>query len=254
MTATVKEMWRHPIKGIGAEPLSEVRLETGGPMPFDRAWAVLTGTSQDTGAWQHCRNFARGCFGPELMAITARTDLAQDGAAQITLSHPRQPDLSLTLGADIAAESDRLIAWLSPLYPGERPQPHSLIKAPEGGMADASFSAVAILSLSSLRALGDVLGQDLDPRRFRGNIWIDDTAAFGEFDWVGQQLQIGETRLEVVDRITRCRATETNPDTGVRDAETLKALRDTWGHTDFGIRAKVLDAGQIRIGDKLELL
>ena len=136
----------------------------------------------------------------------------------------------------------------------ERPQPHSLIKAPAGGMADAKFSAVSILSLTSLKALGEALEQDLDPRRFRGNLWIDGTAPFEEFDWVGRELKIGSTRLEVVDRITRCRATETNPDTGERDANTLKALREHWGHTDFGIRAKVLSGGDIALSDSLEVL
>jgi uncharacterized protein YcbX len=245
MTATVKQMWRHPIKGVGAEPLTQVRLETGGPMPLDRAWAVLTGKAEDTGEWQHCRNFARGCFGPELMAVTAETQ-----GAQITLHHPKQGEITLNPATDGA----KLIDWLQPIYPTDRPQPHSLIAAPAGGMADASFSALSILSLSSLRALGETLGQKLDPRRFRGNLWIDGPAPFEEFDWVGCQLQIGEVRLEVVDRITRCRATETNPDTGKRDANTLKALREHWGHTDFGIRAKVLCDGKIALTDTLEVL
>ena len=249
MTATVKQMWRHPIKGIGAEPLTGVRLETGGPMPLDRAWAVLTGKAEDTGAWQPCRNFARGCFGPELMAVTAETRTDAEGT-RITLRHPKQGEITL----NPASDSDRLVEWLQPIYPAERPQPHSLISAPEGGMADASFPALSILSLASLRALGDALGQELDPRRFRGNLWIDGTEPFAEFDWIGKTLQIGTVRLQVVDRITRCRATETNPDTGARDANTLKALREHWGHTDFGIRAKVLCDGEIALADTIEVL
>lgn len=249
MTATVKQMWRHPIKGIGAESVTQVRLETGGPMPLDRAWAVLTGTAEDTGAWQHCRNFARGCFGPELMAVTAQTQ-GETLGDKITLRHPKQGEITL----DPTTDGAKLVDWLRPIYPAERPQPHSLIAAPAGGMADANFSALSILSLASLRALGETLGQELDPRRFRGNLWIDGAAPFEEFDWVGRQLQIGEVRLEVIDRITRCRATETNPDTGSRDANTLKALRDHWGHTDFGIRAKVLCDGNIALTDTLELV
>ncbi|WP_323778346.1 MOSC domain-containing protein [Leisingera sp.] len=249
MPATLAEIWRHPIKGIGAEPLQQVRLEKGGPMPLDRAWAVLTGKAEDTGAWQHCRNFARGCFGPELMAVTAETAETAQGL-RITLRHPRQDAITL----DPATDGARLIDWLTPLYPAERPQPHTLIQAPAGGMADASFSAVAILSRSSLAALGDKLEQDLDVRRFRGNLWLDGLAPFAEFDWVGQELSLGEVRLKVVDRITRCRATETNPETGSRDADTLKALRTHWGHTDFGIRAEVLSSGSVKRGDTLEVL
>lgn len=214
-------------------------------MPLDRAWAVLTGKSYDTGDWQPCNNFARGCYGPELMAVTATSE-----GDKITLRHPKQDAITITPETD----SDRLIDWLKPLYPAERPQPHRLIKSPKGGMADADFSAVSILSFGALRALGEKLGQSLDPRRFRGNIWIDDCPPFEEFYWLGKELRIGQVRLEVVDRITRCRATETNPETGARDAQTLRALRSTWGHIDFGIRAKVLSDGEISIGDTLEVL
>ena len=145
MSVTVANLWRHPIKGIGAEPLSKVRLSRGGPVPLDRAYAVLTGTAEDTGAWQKCRNFARGCFGPELMAVTARTE-----GDQITLSHPKLDDLTVNPDQDGA----KVVDWITPIYPEARPAPHTLIKAPAGGMADADFSAVAILSNSSLADLG----------------------------------------------------------------------------------------------------
>lgn len=245
MTITLEEIWRHPIKGIGAEALREVRLEKGGPMPLDRAFAVLTGTAEDTGEWQHCRNFARGCFGPELMAVTS--EMTGD---QITLRHPRLDDLTV----DPAAEGQQVVDWITQIYPTERPAPHTFIQAPKGGMADADFSAVAILSLASLRALGDKMGQALDVRRFRGNLWIDGPAPFEEMDWVGRELRLGEVRLKVIDQIVRCRATETNPETGERDADTLKALREHWGHTSFGIRAVVLNDGDIKTGDVLEVL
>jgi len=245
MSVTVANLWRHPIKGIGAEPLSKVRLSRGGPVPLDRAYAVLTGTAEDTGAWQKCRNFARGCFGPELMAVTARTE-----GDQITLSHPKLADLTVNPDQD----GVKVVEWITPIYPEARPAPHTLIKAPAGGMADADFSAVAILSNSSLADLGQTLGAELDQRRFRGNLWLDGLAPWAELDLVGRELQIGAVRLKVIDRIERCRATETNPDTGARDQNTLKAIRETQGHTDFGIRAEVLNDGEIALGDRLEVL
>ncbi|WP_412564162.1 MOSC domain-containing protein [Thalassobius sp. MITS945101] len=245
MSVTVATLWRHPIKGIGAEPLSKVRLSRGGPVPLDRAYAVLTGTAEHTGAWQKCRNFARGCFGPELMAVTARTE-----GDQITLSHPKLADL--TVNPDL--DGVKVVEWITPIYPEARPAPHTLIKAPAGGMADADFSAVAILSNSSLADLGQTLGAELDQRRFRGNLWLDGLAPWAELDLVGRELQIGAVRLKVIDRIERCRATETNPDTGARDQNTLKAIREIQGHTDFGIRAEVLNDGEIALGDRLEVL
>ena len=245
MTHEVAQIWRHPIKAIGAEPLTEVRLNAGGPLPLDRAWALLTGTSTDTGGWQHCRNFARGCYGPELMGVTAATN-----NGLITLNHPKQDAITI----DPTTDSAKLVDWINAIYPAERLAPHTLIKSPDGGMADVETSAISLMSLSSLNALGEKLGQTLDPRRFRGNLWIDGDTPFEEFDWIDRELQIGDVRLKVIDRITRCRATEANPETGERDANTLKALREHWGHTDFGILAVVQNDGDVAVGDTLKVL
>ena len=245
MTHEVAQIWRHPIKAIGAEPLTEVRLNAGGPLPLDRAWALLTGTSTDTGGWQHCRNFARGCYGPELMGVTAATN-----NGLITLNHPKQDAITI----DPTTDSAKLVDWINAIYPAERSAPHTLIKSPDGGMADVETSAISLMSLSSLNALGEKLGQTLDPRRFRGNLWIDGDTPFEEFDWIDRELQIGDVRLKVIDRITRCRATEANPETGERDANTLKALREHWGHTDFGILAVVQNDGDVAVGDTLKVL
>ena len=40
MAATVASLWRHPIKGVGAEALQEVALSEGRCLPFDRHWAI----------------------------------------------------------------------------------------------------------------------------------------------------------------------------------------------------------------------
>jgi hypothetical protein len=49
----------------------------------------------------------------------------------------------------------------------------------------------------------------------------------------------------MVEPIGRCRATEANPETGRRDAPTLAALEDGWGHTRFGVYAMVRKGGSM---------
>lgn len=242
---TLAQIWRHPVKGVGAEELTQVTLSAGRPLPLDRAWALLTGEAQDTGAWQHCRNFARGCYGPQLMAVKATTS-----GRMITFTHPDLDDLCI----DPAVQGARLVDWIAPIYPSERPAPHTLITAPDEGMADIGFASVAVIGRGSLAALGERLGTQLDPRRFRANLWLDGLDAFAEFDLIGRSLRIGTAELIVRERITRCRATETSPETGLRDQNTLAALRDGWGHTDFGIYAQVTQNGTITPGDKVEIL
>lgn len=243
--AQLAQIWRHPIKGIGAEEIGEVALTPNRPLPFDRAWAVLTGAAQDTGEWQPCRNFARGCYAPGLMAVRAEVK-----GRRITLTHPDRPPLTVDPDQDGA----QVVAWIADIYPPERPAPHSLIAAPDIGMADADFPSVSLISLSSLDALSHAVGQPMDARRFRGNLWLDGLAPFAEFDWVGKTICIGEAELKVTERIGRCRATEANPDTGERDTDTLNALRSGWGHTDFGVKAVVRRGGPVRIGDTLEVI
>ena len=174
------------------------------------------------------------------MAVTC----AVDGDV-IHLSHPDQPDLSLRPGEDTGA----FFNWLAPIYPETRPQAAALVTSPPEGMADAPFASISVLNLSSLRALGQKLGQTLDPRRFRGNLLLEGLAPWEEFDLVGKTLAIGGTCLEGSEPITRCRATEANPATGKRDANTLRALEDGWGHQDFGVYAMVRQGGQIKAGD-----
>lgn len=242
---TLAQIWRHPVKGVGAEQLARVSLTQDRPLPLDRAWAILTGEAQDTGAWQRCINFARGCYGPELMAVTARVD-----GDQVTFSHPKRDDLTI----DPDASGDALIDWITPLYPPERPAPHQLVKAPAGGMADVSYPSVAVLGMASLDALSERLQTRLDPRRFRGNLWLSSLEPFQELELVGATLRIGSAELKLRERIERCRATEANPDTGSRDAETLRALRQGWGHRDFGVMAVVTKGGDIAAGDGVEIV
>ncbi len=246
MTWTVDQIWRHPIKGIGAEPLERVGLKADRPLPLDRAWAVLEEGGEASEGWRPCRNFLRGAKGPSLMAITARVE-----GEVIHLSHPDQPDLTINPDAPEAALP--LFDWLAPIYPEDRRPAAALVKAPEIGMADANFASVSILNCASLRALSQKLDQPLDPRRFRGNIWIEGLAPWEEFDLVGKRLKIGAAILEVIEPIGRCRATEANPETGRRDAATLRALEDGWGHTEFGAYAMVRQGGLVATGDSVTL-
>lgn len=240
MTAVLSQIWRHPIKGIGAEALEQVTLSAERPLPLDRAWAVLEDGGEEADGWRSCRNFLRGAKGPSLMAITAR--VAGD---VLHLSHPERPDLEIPLDPTSGAE---LFEWLHPIYPSDRPEPKKLVKAPDEGMADAPFASVAILNLASLAALSQKAGLKMDVRRFRGNLWLDGLAPWEEFDLVGKTMQIGDARLEIVEPIWRCRATEANPDNGRRDTQTLSLLNEMIGDTTFGVYAKVASGGTVERG------
>ena len=59
--------------------------------------------------------------------------------------------------------------------------------------------------------------------------------------------------LRIEERITRCKATSANPETGRIDADTLGGLEAAFGHQDFGLYAVVTRGGAIATGDKVTL-
>jgi uncharacterized protein YcbX len=246
MSVTIAQLWRHPIKGIGAEALEHAFLTPGRPLPGDRSWAVAHAAASTQPGWQPCRNFLRGAASPQLMAITAET-LAN---GHLCLRHPQRDALQI----DPTGDEQALLSWLAPLWPADRPAPTRLVQAPPEGMSDAPFASVSVLNMASLRALSQRLGVALDTRRFRGNIWLQGLAPWEEFDLIGKTIQIGDAQLHMREPITRCRATEANPDTGLRDAATLDMLQSGWGHSEFGVYAEVITAGQVCTGDAAKVV
>ncbi|MGR3756953.1 MAG: MOSC domain-containing protein [Tranquillimonas sp.] len=248
MTAAVAQIWRHPVKGHGAEPVARTVLVAGATLPGDRVWAVAhEASAADGSSWAPCTNFSRGAKAPGLMAVGAMFD---DGSGRLTLSHPDRPDLSL----HPETEGDRLIDWARPLMPEGRAASARVIRVPGRGMTDTDYPSVSILSLSSLEALSRLAGVPLDPRRFRGNVWLDGVAPWEEFTWIGRRLRLGQAVVELRERITRCRATMADPLTGRIDVDTLALLQTHFGHRDFGVYGVVIEGGSLSRGDRAELL
>ncbi|WP_170332183.1 MOSC domain-containing protein [Ruegeria arenilitoris] len=245
MTGAITSIWRHPIKSHGRESLDDVTLIPGQTMPGDRVWAVAHEASKaDSSEWVPCANFSRGAKAPQLMAISARLE-----GDTVTLSHPKQPDLSF----DPETQQDMFLSWVKPLMPADRAASARIIRAPGRGMTDSDFPSISLCNMASHRAVEQKLGQNLSINRWRGNIWFDGLPLWEEFDWRGRDIRIGETLLRVRERITRCLATTANPETGERDADTLGAL-SAWDHQDFGVYAEVIEGGKIEIGNKVEVI
>ncbi|MFO1208503.1 MAG: MOSC domain-containing protein [Amaricoccus sp.] len=242
----VRALWRHPIKGHGVEAVAETTLAAGRTMPWDRVWAIAHEAAKvapGATAWAQCVNFGRGAKSPELMAIRAEVD---EDRGRVRLTHPRRP--AIEVDPDDPADAARLVGWVTPLSNPSRPAPAFVVRG-DVGMTDSPFPSISILNTASLAVLGDRLGKRLAMERFRGNVWLDGLAPFGEFDLVGRGLRLGGAVLVVRERITRCVATTVDPDTGVSDVDTLAGLDAGWGHKDFGVYAEVTEGGHVAVGD-----
>ncbi|AZV76712.1 MOSC domain-containing protein [Parasedimentitalea marina] len=250
MTNQVTDIWRHPIKSHGRELLDTVTMIAGQTMPGDRVWAVAHEAAKADGTqWAPCANFSRGSKAPDLMAISTRLD---DASGRVTLNHPNRPEFSF--GPEDARDLPGFLDWVKPLMPANRAASARIIRVLDRGMTDTDYPSVTLCNLASHRAVEQAIGHDLSPLRWRGNIWFDLGEAWAENDWIDRSVQIGEAVFKIRERVVRCLATTANPKTGVRDADTLKVLKDTWGHQDFSVYAEVIRGGAIKTGDAVKVL
>jgi uncharacterized protein len=137
-------------------------------------------------------------------------------------------------------------------------KPLRLLRARDGIRALDSH-AVSLLSQGSVDEVGRRGGRDgFDHRRFRPTLLIDGCDAHAEDAWVGGVVRAGEALLRVVRLDPRCALTTLDPDTGARDADTLRWLAGYRRHTDgevyCGIYADVEAPGRVRVGDEVEPL
>ena len=136
--------------------------------------------------------------------------------------------------------------------------PLRLLRADDGLRALDSHP-VSLLSQASVDEVGRHGGRThLDARRFRPTLLIDGCAAHAEDAWVGRRVRAGEAVLTVVLLDPRCALTTLDPDTGARDADTLRWLAGYRppqnGDVFCGIYADVETPGRVRVGDPVEPL
>ena len=136
-----------------------------------------------------------------------------------------------------------------------------LYAEPPGGSVDRPFGPVSIVSEASLAELGRRagLGRPVDGRRFRMLMGIDGCAPHEEDSWCGHSVRIGEAVVRLLEPVARCAVTTKDPDTGRRDFDTLRAIKEyrgvrNGGEIDFGVVGDVVEPGRVRVGDPVELL
>jgi uncharacterized protein YcbX len=114
----------------------------------------------------------------------------------------------------------------------------------------ADDAPVTLMSEASLEALGVP-----DARRFRMTITIDGVEAWEEHGWGGRELAAGDAVLRVTEPVPRCVVTTRHPDSGRRDAPTLKRLAELRGKRDvtFGVWCEVVAPGRVRVGDQVAI-
>jgi len=257
MSARVSWISFTPVKALALEHVDEVDLLEAG-LEGDRRFFLVDARNRLVNN--------KGGRGP-LQLVHARYDgysheltlLLADGrevsgraerAEELTTSFHKQPKLARRVEgpwddalSELAGEQVRLVAA-------------------EHGAADRGRGGAAtLLATASLEALAGELGVDVvDGRRFRMNFGIEGLEPHAEDAWVGNRIALGGAVVVPQGHVGRCAVTTQNPETGIADLDTLKALAAYRGDLEtteplpFGVHAAVAQAGRVRVGDPVRPL
>jgi uncharacterized protein YcbX len=132
--------------------------------------------------------------------------------------------------------------------------PPRIVFAPGHSFTDIAEKALHIVNLASVNELSRVAGMELDPLRFRANVYLDGLPAWEERQWCGKIVACGGAKLKVLGETSRCEATSVDPKTALRGLSLPAMLLRTWGHSNFGIYAKVLSDGEATTGSAITIL
>jgi uncharacterized protein YcbX len=245
---SVKDLQRYPVKGLAAESLAMADLEPGRTLLNDRAFAVENGPSNfdpEAPSWMPKVKFLCWMKNPKLARLGTRYD---DATGVVTI----ESDTG-RIAADLGTAEGRaaIEAFLSDFMGEEKRGPLRVLSSPGHSFSDVAKKVVSFINLASVEDLGRVLGADVDPIRFRGNVHLAGMEPWVEATWMGKTFEIGTARFKVRKMIQRCLATHVDPMRGVRDLDIMGTIRNERGDVDCGIYAEVIAPGRISPGDEV---
>ena len=256
MAITIAQIYRYPVKGLSPEPLGRVALEPGRCLPQDRRFAIALPTTRfdpERPEWLSKTHFLMLMRDEKLAELTTRFD---DEAELLTIERDGRTVLRESLAE--ASGRRRAAAFFDAFLAGAAEGGFRIVEAPGHTFADArrkpnatTDQYVSLINLASIAALEQSIGAAVAPLRFRANVYFEATPAWSELDWLEREIRVGGARLRVVSAITRCAATQVNPATAERDLDIVRALQQGFGHNLMGVYGKVVEGGEIAIGDPI---
>jgi uncharacterized protein YcbX len=167
----------------------------------------------------------------------------------IAAAPAQSPDLAL----DVATPDGRVLAIEDPALARSLGEGVVLLRSDR---AIADCRPLSLLSLQSVRRLGEEIGAEVDKRRFRANVYLDLGASpgFAEDGFLGRTLRLGsEVEIRIVARDPRCAMTTLDPDTGERDFRVLQTVTERH-EGKMGIYAAVVAEGVVRPGEAVAIV
>ena len=249
--AKISSIYRYPVKGLSPEGLPSVTLAPGQTLPADRRYAIENGPSGfDPAAPKYFPKvyFLMLMRHERLAGLRTRLDEASgnfiisDNNAEVARGNLDTADGQAAIESFFARE-----------FADELKGPPRILAADNFSFSDVAAKVVSIINLASVAAIEGVVGEPVDPLRFRANLYVEGWPGWHEFSLMDETLAIGDVRLKVKKDIVRCAAINVHPVTAERDMNLPKTMVQHFGHDNCGIYAEVITGGTIAAGDKIEL-
>jgi uncharacterized protein YcbX len=155
-------------------------------------------------------------------------------------------------GQDFLLNSNNLLEELATLYGG---QIHLLQLW--SGIFDSMD--ISLITTTTIKALSQKIGYELDVKRFRPNILIEPLAKEGypEDSWLNELLVLGDNpnaaRIRINRKDLRCMVVNIDPDTGKQNPEVLREVVNTRKNL-VCVYGTTERPGNISVGDKIYLI
>jgi uncharacterized protein YcbX len=239
---TIHSIRRYPVKSMSGEDLEEARVTFAG-LAGDRVYAFVETDNRTSFPWMTARHGHDWiCFRPRFLNSPPSTE-------QIPFPEQFAAEIATPDGLAFRADAPGLVEYLEKRF-GRALR----LRFSERSMTDAQ--PVSIFGLSTIRALSDETGKDLDPRRFRANFYAqwDDDRAFFEDTLIGRQLRIGDAvTVMALKKDVRCVMITLDPDDGSPFPTLLECVARNHGGS-AGIYCTVLAEGIVRRDDPIWLI
>ena len=248
-SAKIESIYRYPVKGLTPEQLVRTALLPGQTLLADRRYAIENGPSGfDPAApqWMPKPHFLMLMRDEWLAGLRTHFD---DASHVLTIR--RNGEIAIQGNLESAEGRATIENFFARAFANEIKGPPKVLSSEGHSFSDVAKKVVSIINLASLRAIENMVDYPVHPLRFRANLYVEGWPAWHEFDLVDKTLAIGEVRLKVVKRITRCAAVNVDPDTAARDLAIPQALARRLGHSECGIYAEVVAGGTIAVGDMI---
>ncbi len=226
--------------------MSRVTVAAGQPFPMDRIFALArpdTSINKKNPIWAKKSKFIMLMADQQLAEIQTEINL---DTLEMNIRKNNELLLKLNLGdqsGQIALEN-----FIQNLIPSLNESP-SFIQSVDGHFMDKPGNLISLINLETLRMIEKKWDINIDPLRFRANIYIDNAEPWSEFNWVGKDIFVGSGVFYVDSRNGRCGATNVNPKNGRRDLNIPGSLRRTFGHKDLGVYLVAKSNACLAIGD-----